>query len=132
MTVAEQPSEWGEHDARRWPGGAVGEQGRKFDAGKPRMDLIPGVALTQLGAVLEYGARKYDEDNWKRHELADGAKRHYGALLRHLVAYKDGEALDPESGLHHLAHALANVVFVLWAENERAAMPTRAREVTTP
>ena len=34
------------------------------------------------------------------------------------MAWRDGEANDHESGLHHLAHALANVVFVMWAENE--------------
>ena len=28
-----------------------------------------------------------------------------GAMQRHLLAYQDGEKIDPESGLSHLYHA---------------------------
>lgn len=109
--------------ATMWPGGAIGPAGKKHDAGKNRPDLIPEVALTQEGAVLAYGLEKYDEDNWKRHELKDGIRRHYAALLRHLLAYRQGEDYDPESGLHHMAHARTNTGFIIWAENELKKMP---------
>ena len=45
------------------------EGGAKYDAGKPRMDLIPPEAMLALGAVLEVGARKYSfvvENEWHR------------------------------------------------------------------
>jgi hypothetical protein len=35
------------------------------------------------------------------------------ALLRHINAWRRGEKCDDESGLHHLAHALCNVAFLL-------------------
>jgi hypothetical protein len=39
--------------------------------------------------------------------------RYYAAALRHLPAWRGGEELDPESGLTHLAHALANAAFLM-------------------
>ena len=102
--------------------------GRKYDAGKLRMDLIPGEAIEQLAAVLSYGAEKYDEDNWKRHDVEQGRKRHWAALMRHAVAYQKGEPTDPDSGLSHLAHLVANAAFVIWAENQKKALPLAWRD----
>lgn len=87
--------------------------GVKHDAGKPRVDLIPPVALLQPGAVLAYGAEKYDEHNWKNHDPAKGAARTEAAMLRHLQRYKSGETHDPESGLHHLSHMVTNAMMLL-------------------
>lgn len=97
--------------------GELKERGVKHDDGKLRMDLIPPVAMRQLGAVLAYGAAKYGDDNWKNHENRDGQRRHVAALLRHLTAWQAGELWDDESGLHHLAHALANAAFITHAES---------------
>jgi len=75
--------------------------GVKFDQGKPRMALMPFDALYKIAGVFTYGAEKYSEDNWSegmRH------RRMADALLRHLTAYLNGEDLDDESGLDHLAH----------------------------
>jgi len=36
--------------------------------------------------------------------------------MRHLNAWRLGESIDPESGLHHLKHALTNVIFLMWFE----------------
>ncbi len=87
-----------------------GESFTKHDNGKPRLDLIPGEVLWQLGQVLEHGARKYEDNNWMR-----GAEygRYYGAAMRHLAAWSGGQDTDPDSGLPHLAHALCSISFLI-------------------
>lgn len=85
--------------------------GVKADAGKPRWDLLPFAALDDVAKVLEYGARKYAPDNWRK---VEGWRwRYLGAALRHLAAFGRGENLDPESQLPHLAHAACCVLFLL-------------------
>ena len=91
-------------------------EGRKFDAGKPRWSLLPIRAVQQIIEVLEVGARKYDVDNWKR--VPDASTRYYDALMRHVHAWRDGEKTDPETGLHHLAHAGCCLLFLLWLDTK--------------
>lgn len=91
--------------------------GRKFDSGKPRWSLLPTRAVQRIIDVLEVGARKYDVDNWKRVPHAE--VRYYDALMRHVHAWRDGERLDPETGLHHLAHAGCCLLFMLWLDTEQ-------------
>jgi hypothetical protein len=43
--------------------------------------------------------------------------RYFDAAQRHLWAWWEGEARDPESGLPHLAHAVACLLFVLALED---------------
>jgi len=85
-------------------------QGTKHDQGKPRLDLLPPVALTEIARVLEFGAGKYSEHNWR-----GGFKysRLIGAALRHIFAFSKGENLDPETGISHLAHAGCCILFLI-------------------
>lgn len=85
--------------------------------GDVRIDrLLPacGPALFDVARVLTFGAQKYGPNNWQG--LADYENRYYAALLRHLYAFGGGEAKDPESGLHHLAHAGCCALFLLAKE----------------
>jgi hypothetical protein len=75
--------------------------GVKFDDGKERYDLIAPWALNEIVKVYNYGAMKYDDNNW-RHGMKWG--KLFGALMRHAWKWWRGETWDPESGLHHLAH----------------------------
>ena len=85
-------------------------QGRKFDSGKLEYGLIPPHALEEMVKVLTAGAKKYDREN--RRYVDDGQRRYYDAAQRHLWAWKRGETTDPESGIHHLAHAMTNLFFL--------------------
>jgi hypothetical protein len=87
------------------------DDGRKDDAGKPRLDLVSPEALLEIGKVLAHGAAKYGADNWKMVE--NGRDRYYAAALRHLLAWKTGERLDGESGFSHLAHAATCLLFLM-------------------
>lgn len=91
----------------------------KKDAGKLRMDLIPPSAIKALATVLTYGANKYSESTWHNVE----PYRYKAALLRHIVAWMDGERLDEESQLPHLYHALTNLAFLIdMTESGRASV----------
>lgn len=85
--------------------------GRKYDGDKLRYDLIPPHAQAAMVDVLTFGAQKYAPDNWQL--VADAKRRYFAALERHVWAWKMGEQLDPESGIHHLAHAACCVFFLL-------------------
>lgn len=86
------------------------EIGRKFDGGKLEYGLLPPLALEAIVEVLTFGAQKYDRDNWQ--VVPESKRRYYDALNRHIWAWKRGEQYDPESGLHHLAHAMCCLMFL--------------------
>lgn len=90
------------------------ERGLKYDAGKPRLDLIPPEAVLALGYVLTYGAEKYAPNSWRGVE----PERYVAALMRHLMAYQSGEKTDSESKLPHLWHVLTNAAFLVALDGE--------------
>lgn len=85
-------------------------EGRKFDVGKLEYGLLPPLALEETVKVLTFGAQKYERDNWQR--VPDSKRRYFDALQRHVWAWKQGETFDPESGIHHLAHAMCCLMFL--------------------
>jgi Domain of unknown function (DUF5664) len=94
----------------------------KYDAGKPRVDLIPADALMEIGKVFDYGAKKYFKHNWC-HGF-DWSKL-LGAALRHLFAWSMGENADKESGHSHLAHAASCVLMLLSHELRKIGQDDR-------
>lgn len=86
--------------------------GIKFDDDKRDFTLLPWPAVEEIVKVLEFGAKKYSRDNWKH----VAAERYTKAAFRHLVAYNQGEELDQESGLSHLAHLGCCVLFLISLE----------------
>lgn len=90
------------------------EQGRKYDSGKLRWDLLPIEEVEQIVAVMSMGSVKYGDNNWQ--QLDNGIERYYAALMRHLVAWRKGEDTDKESGLSHLAHCATNIIFLMYLE----------------
>ena len=88
--------------------------GGKADRGKLRMSLFPVEALVGTLEVLELGAAKYSPDNWKK--VPNARERYYDAAMRHLLAWKGGEKLDPETGKSHIHHVACCVAFLQWFE----------------
>ena len=84
--------------------------GRKFDGGKLQYGLLPPLALKATVDVLTFGAEKYEPDNWKW--VPDSKRRYFDAMQRHIWAWKEGNILDPETGKHHLAHAMCCLMFL--------------------
>jgi len=83
------------------------EPAKRFDAGKPRYDLVPDDAFRELVEVYSMGARKYEPRGW---EKGMSWSRCFAALMRHAWAFWRGEETDPESGLHHMAHVAWNAL----------------------
>lgn len=83
----------------------------KQDAGKLQFRLLPWGAVKLAVRVLMFGAEKYSEDGWKHQK--NGATRYLDAAFRHIVAHAEGEELDTESGLPHLAHAVCSLMFAM-------------------
>lgn len=92
----------------------MSEQGRKYDGGKLRYDLVPTLALEEVVKVITKGASKYDDDNWKN--VPEGRRRYYAASLRHIQEWKKGNPYDEEMGTHHIANAISNLMFILEKE----------------
>lgn len=81
----------------------------KYDQDKPRIDLVEAEYILGTAAVMTMGAAKYGAHNWKQNLEIE---RIYSAAMRHLLAFWKGEVIDPESGLSHLYHASANLMFL--------------------
>ncbi len=82
----------------------------KHDSGKARVELVHPVLLVDVALVLEHGAKKYGDWNWTK---GLPWMRIYASTLRHLLSWALGEDLDGESGLPHLSHAAANIMFLM-------------------
>lgn len=84
---------------------------------KAPMHLLPAGPLRALTSALEHGAIKYEPWNWQ--DLSHNDVRVaelYAALGRHLTSAQDPSEpdFDDESGLHHLCHAGACVILLLF------------------
>ena len=85
--------------------------GKKYDTGKTRWDLIEWSVMKEVADVLTRGAVKYGDRNWKA--VPDAKRRYIAAAFRHFIAWIGGERNDKETGLHHLAHAICCLMFLL-------------------
>ena len=85
-------------------------KGRKFDGDKLEFGLLPPLALEEVVRVLTFGAKKYERGNWQK--VPESKRRYFDAMERHIWAWKKGEKLDTESGIHHLAHAMCCLMFL--------------------
>lgn len=89
-----------------------GREGRKYDGGKRRWDLMRWEELGEVVDVLTDGSVKYDDENYKF--VDQPLKRYPAAAMRHIHARLCGETHDPDTGRRHLACAIANLLFWMW------------------
>ena len=83
--------------------------GTKNDSGKLRWDLVDYKSMESMVASLTFGVAKYEENNWQK---VDNPKdRYFAAIMRHIVAWRNGEKVD-EDGQSHLGAVMANAMFL--------------------
>lgn len=89
------------------------EESLRYNEGKPELsyvlDAMP--ALKDMVAVMEFGAQKYDRNNWKK---GFAKEKILDSLLRHIDAFYSGEDIDPESGLPHVGAIQCNAMFLAY------------------
>ena len=89
-----------------------GIQGKGDLSKKPHHAGIDPYFMRELAKVFRYGANKHGKNNFRQmtaeaaQEIRDSVSRHFND------GFLCGEELDNESGLSHLAHMAANVMFL--------------------
>jgi len=96
----------------------------KSDKDKTRMDLLPPKALEGIAKIFTFGAKKYNDYNYKNGEGLDWS-RPYAAMIRHLNAWNDGEDKDPETGQSHLYHAGCCIMMLIDLVDSEIGKDTR-------
>jgi len=79
------------------------------------MELLPATALIETAWVHGLGAEKYGRYNWRQNKV--NASTYVSAIMRHLMAWQQGEDIDPESGRSHLAHIAAGCNILMDAKS---------------
>lgn len=79
------------------------------NGGKPQMSNISPQFILDLAALMTKATEKYPVFNWAKGNYMSVP---YDSCMRHLLAFNSGENNDPETGLGHLAHAAANIMFM--------------------
>lgn len=84
-------------------------EGKRFNEGKLRYDLVDPTAMEGLVKVLTSGANKYGDRNW---QLGMEWSKVIASLKRHLALIESGEDFDKESHELHANHLQANAHFL--------------------
>jgi hypothetical protein len=75
------------------------------------LHLFPETATIYGALALLDGALKYGRSNWRVAGVR--ASIYYDAVRRHLSKWFEGEDIDSDSGLPHLAHAIACIAILI-------------------
>jgi hypothetical protein len=75
------------------------------------LHLVPPSAISYLAEAMADGGRKYGPYNWRESPIS--VSTYIAAATRHMHAYWDGEDFAKDSGVHHLAHAMACFALLL-------------------
>lgn len=102
--------------------------GLKFDNGKPRMSLLSSKFLLGMGQVMEFGQRKYDQNNWRK---GIEVSRLLDAANRHVLKWTEGDEQDDESGHSHLFHAAVGLMMAWETARNRPSFDDRFMESKT-
>ena len=96
----------------------------RYNQGKTQWSLVDFQSIESLPKVLAYGAKKYARDNWKKGQSINSQ---IDCMMRHLVAFKDGQTLDSESGESHIGHIMCNAMFIEYTLKNHPELDDRAK-----
>ena len=72
------------------------------------MSPVSGPVMAEIALGMYEGARKYGRHNYR--VIGVRGSVYYDAALRHLLAWWEGEDIDPGSGVSHISKCLASLV----------------------
>ena len=99
-------------------------------ASKVPLHLVPPSAKHFLAEALGDGARKYGPYNWRDSKISISTYK--AAMERHMDAFWDGEDYAADSGVHHVAHAMACCALILDAMGIDMLVDDRPTPGATP
>lgn len=111
---------YGDPEPNQDPKGVEGDK-------KTPLQLLPPVFMAAVAWALKTGFIKYGPWNWRKQKVE--CQTYVGAIRRHLDAWQDGQDIDPESGLNHLAHVGACVAIILDAEANGTLVDNRPLKI---
>ena len=72
---------------------------------KTPMSTVSAPVLMEMGLAMLEGDRKYGRHNYR--VIGVRSSVYYDAAMRHLMAWWEGEDIDPDSGISHVTKALS-------------------------
>jgi hypothetical protein len=101
----------------------------RFNEGKLKWSLVDFDSLEDMVKVLEFGAKKYGCNNWKKGlkttEIVE-------SLLRHTTAYIRCEDVDSESKISHIGHIMCNAMFLSYMNKYKPEFDSRIIDENKP
>nr|MBA3583912.1 hypothetical protein [Gemmatimonadota bacterium] len=79
-------------------------------AKKAPLTLVPPSAIIAIAEAMGNGADKYGPFNWRDQPIQ--VRTYVEAALRHLYAFLDGQWAAEDTGISHLAHAMAGLAIL--------------------
>lgn len=86
----------------------------KLGAKKVSISKLPPAGIIHGAHGMMNGAAKYGPYNWRGNAVI--ASIYVDAIMRHVMAYFDGEEVAPDSGVTHLGHVIACAAILLDAK----------------
>jgi hypothetical protein len=74
---------------------------------KAPLSCLPMGVVAEMGAAMLEGASKYGRHNFRAVGVRGSV--YFDATMRHLIAWWEGEDVDPDSGLSHVTKALVSL-----------------------
>lgn len=71
---------------------------------KAPLSCVPMNVIAEVGIGMMEGALKYGRHNWRGVGVRSSV--YFDAAMRHLIAWWEGEDVDPDSGLSHVTKVL--------------------------
>ncbi len=94
------------------------------------LSYLPARVLAVLSVAMREGGHKYGSHNYRVAGVR--AMVYWDATQRHLLAWKEGEDIDPECNLNHISKAIASLMVLLdgmiqgnWVDDRPPAIDTR-------
>lgn len=97
---------------------------------KVSLHVVSSAVLMEISLGMLEGARKYGSHNYRVAGVR--ASVYYDAAMRHLMAWWEGEDIDPDSGLSHVTkamsclHVLRDSMFMEnWVDDRPPELPNK-------
>lgn len=87
----------------------IKEHAARYNTGKIDGTYITPEFLEGLSKVMEFGARKYTKENWRK---GSPVRQILASIIRHTWEIQKGNDIDNDSGEPHWAHISANCMFL--------------------